>query len=42
MKILISGSTGFVGSKSVPFLERQGYEVFYLVFKNQGLKNEIN
>jgi hypothetical protein len=41
MKILISGSTGFVGSRLVPFLEKKGHEVFHLVFKNQGLNNEI-
>jgi len=41
MKILISGSTGFVGSRLVPFLEKHGHEVFHLVFKNQGLKNEV-
>ena len=41
MKILISGSTGFVGSALVPFLEQSGHDVFHLVFNDRGLKNEV-
>lgn len=41
MKILISGSTGFVGSNLVKDLEKQNYEVFQLVTSPRGLKNEI-
>lgn len=41
MKIIISGATGFIGTKLAAFLEQQGYNVFRLVLKNTGLKNEI-
>lgn len=42
MKILITGSTGFVGSHLVPFLESQGHEIFHLVSRNADTKNKIH
>ncbi len=41
MKILISGSTGFVGSRLIPFLESKEHEIFHLVLNQSGLKNQI-
>ncbi len=40
-KILLSGSTGFVGSNLIKSLEKSGYEVYKLTLVNSGLKNEI-
>lgn len=41
MKILIAGSTGFVGTNLVIDLEKQNHEVFHLVTTPKGLNNEI-
>lgn len=41
MKFLISGSTGFVGSKLVSYLRNQGHEIYHLVTKSKKLNNEI-
>lgn len=41
MKILITGSTGFVGKNLVKMLEEHGYEIYHLVRNEKGLKNEF-
>jgi len=41
MKILISGSTGFLGTPLVKILENEGHTVFHLVIKPAGLDREI-
>lgn len=41
MKILITGSTGFVGKHLVKLLENNGYEIFHIVRDNKGFKNEF-
>jgi len=41
MKILISGSTGFIGSNLVKFLESKGHEIFHLVLDNADSQNKI-
>ncbi len=41
MRILITGSTGFVGKVLVKMLEESGHEIIHLVRTKKGLKNEI-
>lgn len=41
MKILITGSTGFVGKHLVKLLEGHGYEIFHIVRSSRGFKNEF-
>ena len=41
MKVLITGSTGFVGRHLVPMLESAGYEIFHLVRNKKGFEHEF-
>lgn len=41
MKVLITGSTGFVGRHLVPMLESAGYEIFHLVRDKKGFEHEF-
>lgn len=41
MKILMTGSTGFVGKCLMKMLEDSGYEVWHLVRNKKGFKNEF-
>lgn len=41
MKILMTGSSGFVGKSLVPILENAGYEIYHLVRNKKGFKSEF-
>ena len=41
MKILITGSTGLVGTELLPFLSTQGHEVIRLV-RREALPREVD
>ena len=41
MKILVTGSTGFIGRYLVAMLESAGYEVFHLVRNKKGFEHEL-
>lgn len=41
MRILLTGSSSFVGKSVVKMLEESGYEIFHLVRDNKGFKNEF-
>lgn len=41
MKILLTGSTGFLGQNLAPVLERQGHELWHLVRSPKGFAHEI-
>ena len=41
MKILMTGSTGFIGSRLVPMLEASNYDIFHLVRSKKGFQHEF-
>ena len=41
MRLMITGSTSFVGRYLVPLIEKQGWEIWHLVRRKSGYSNEI-